>query len=316
MMRAARLYGVGDIRLTDEPAPVPAQDETLVRITSVGLCGSDLHWYTEGGIGDAVLKEPLAVGHEFAGVTSDGVRVAIDPAIPCENCASCLSGWGNLCPSVRFAGHGSLDGALRQVIAWPTRLLHPLPDALSDDEGAMLEPLGVALHAFDLGHVHLGARVAVIGCGPIGLLLVQLAVRSGASAVMACDPILHRLEAARAHGATTDAIEADVVFEVAGTDAAVHTALATARPGARVVLVGIPEEDSTTFQASLARRKGLTLAMSRRMHNTYPRAISLVSEGHIDLKSLVTSRYPLAHAAEAFTTAAARTGLKVVIDLT
>ncbi|GES14123.1 sorbitol dehydrogenase [Acrocarpospora macrocephala] len=292
---------------------------TLVRVTAVGLCGSDLHWYAEGGIGDATITTPLVVGHEFAGVIEGGPahgrRVAVDPAIPCETCTSCRSGYRNLCPYIRFAGHDRLDGGLQEMIAWPTELLHALPDGVSDSDGAMLEPLGVALHAFDLGHLHLGGTVAVVGCGPIGLLLIQLARLAGASTIIAVEPLPHRAEAARRFGAVPpENAQADVVFEVAGNDAAVDTALELARPGGRVVLVGIPDEDRTSFRASLARRKGLTLALVRRMNDVYPRAIRLVEEGKIDVSSLVTARYPLTETPAAFIAATRRQGLKIVIE--
>ncbi|ETK37214.1 zinc-binding dehydrogenase [Microbispora sp. ATCC PTA-5024] len=332
-MTAARLHGVQDLRLHHEPTPVPGPGESLVRVTAVGLCGSDLHWYTEGGIGDATLRRPLVVGHEFAGVIEGGpragTRVAVDPAIPCGVCATCRTGWHNLCPDVRFAGHGMLDGALRELMAWPDDLLHPLPDALSDADGAMLEPLGVALHAADLGHLKLGAPVAVIGCGPIGLLLVQLARLAGASTVVAVDPLPHRREAALRLGAdhaltpgnaTPEVWEelagpgAEVAFEAAGNDDAVLTSLAAARPGGRVVLAGIPDDDRTSFPASLARRKGLTLALVRRMNATYPRAARLVESGRIDVSSLVTERFPLSRAEQAFAAAVSRRGLKVVVE--
>jgi L-iditol 2-dehydrogenase len=332
-MRVARLHGIGDVRLADEPAPTPGPRQSLVRVTAVGLCGSDLHWYAEAGIGDARLAAPLVVGHEFAGVIEDGPRrgqrVAVDPAIPCERCATCRTGDRNLCPTVTFAGHGGLDGALREYLAWPTALLHPLPETLSDADGAMLEPLGVAIHALDLGHLRLGASVAVIGCGPIGLLLIQAARAAGAGTVLAADPLPHRRAAAARLGADTvldptaeDLTEAlrdaadggvDVAFEIAGTDAAVHLAMTAARPGARVVLAGIPDADRTTFQASLARRKGLSLVLARRMNDVYPRAIDLVRRGRVDVASLVSHRYPLDGIADAFRTAAARDGLKVIV---
>ena len=325
---AARLHGSGDIRVADEPLPVPDAGQRLVRVTAVGLCGSDLHWFTEGGIGDARLERPLVVGHEAAGVIEGGPdhgrRVAIDPAVPCERCDTCRSGRRNLCPAVRFAGHGLVDGALREFLTWPADLLHPVPDSLSDVDAAMLEPLGVAVHALDLAHLRVGGSVAVVGCGPIGLLLVQLARSAGAGTIVATDPLDHRVEAARRYGAdvahrsgTADGlrgVDADVVFEVAGNDAAVEAALTAARPGARVVLVGIPDEDRTSFPASIARRKGLTLALSRRMNDVYPRALRLVEQGRIDVASLVTHRFPLRRVADAFGTAVARDGLKVVVE--
>lgn len=332
-MRAARLHAVGDLRLTDEPVPVPGPGEDLVRVTAVGICGSDLHWWGEGGIGDATLSCPLVLGHEAAGVLADGPRrgqrVAIDPAIPDGTCRPCRDGYRNLCLHIRFAGHGSQDGAMREFLTWPSELLHPLPDALSDADGAILEPLGVAIHALDLGHLRLAGTAAVVGCGPIGLLLIQLLLVAGATSVTAFEPLPHRRAAAEALGATVadPAVAADpaalaeltgggvdVGFELAGNDDAVQLAMAAVRPGGRVVLGGIPGDDSTTFRASTARRKGLTIAMVRRMNEVYPRAISLAAAQRLDLAALVTARYPLEKAAEALSIATARTGLKVIVE--
>jgi L-iditol 2-dehydrogenase len=336
-MRVARLHGVGDIRLTEEPVPEVPAEHSLVRVTAVGLCGSDLHWYAEGGIGDARLGNPLVIGHEFAGVIEGGPRagepVALDPAIPCGICELCQEGHRNLCVRIRFAGHGTHDGALREFVAWPTALLHSLPAGLTTTDGAILEPLGVAIHAVDLAHLRVGASVGVFGCGPIGLLLLQVARAAGAATIVAVDPLRHRLEAARRLGAdlalTPDEVGdpgtlaeraggnrygTHVAFEVAGTDDAVALAVNAARPGARVVLVGIPAEDRTSFPAGHARRKGLTILMSRRMKEVYPRAIDLVRSGRIDVRSVVSAAFPLAEVDKAFEVAVARTGLKVVVE--
>jgi len=332
-MRAARLHAVGDLRVADEPVPVPEPASSLVRVTAVGICGSDLHWWTEAGIGDAVLRRPLVLGHEAAGVIADGPRrgerVAIDPAIPDGTCRPCRDGYRNLCVNIRFAGHGRQDGALREYLAWPSEQLHPLPEALSDADGAVLEPLGVAIHALDLGHLRLGGTAAVVGCGPIGLLLCELLQVAGAASVTAFEPLPHRRAAAVGLGVTVadPAVAADpaalagltgggvdVAFEIAGTDEAVQLAMAAARPGGRVVLGGIPGDDTTTFRASTARRKGLTIALVRRMNEVYPRAINLVAAQRVDVTTLVTARYPLEKAAEAFSNAAARTGLKVIVE--
>jgi len=324
----ARLHGTGDIRVAGEPVRDPGPGESLVRVEAVGLCGSDLHWYEEGGIGDARLESPLVIGHEFAGVVEggplDGRRVAVDPALHCGDCARCLEGHPNLCANVVFAGHADCDGGLRQYLSWPTEALHPLPDSMDGSAGAMLEPLGVAIHSFDLGHVRLGADVAVVGCGPIGLLLIQVVRAAGARVVLAVDPLEHRRAAAQVAGAelvvapeeVPPEVAVDVAFEVAGNDAAVDIAMRAARAGARVVLLGIPSDDRTTFSAALARRRGLTIVMVRRMGAVYPRAIRLVEQGLVDVAGLVTHRYPLTRVDQAFTTAAARDGLKVVVEPT
>jgi L-iditol 2-dehydrogenase len=324
-MRAARLHAAGEIRLADEPLPAAEPGTSLVRVTAVGICGSDLHWWTESGIGDARLGRPLVLGHENAGVVAagrrGGERVAIDPAIACENCRQCRDGYRNLCPQVRFAGHGEVDGGMREFIRWPTALLHPLPDRLTNDDGALLEPLGVAAHTLDLGHLRLGAAAAVVGCGPIGLLVIALLRSAGASQVIAFDPLPHRRQAATRLGADLAlepaaeiAGEVDVAFEVAGNDEAVRLAVRAVRPGGRVVLAGIPGTDEIGFPASVARRKGLTIAMVRRMNDAYPRAIRLAQSGRIDLATLVTHHFPLTEAAQAMQTAARREGLKVIVE--
>lgn len=334
-MRAARLHGTGDLRVEDAPEPEPGPGESLVRVTAVGLCGSDLHWFTDGGIGDAQLDRPLVLGHEMAGVVQggplDGRLVAVDPAWPCGRCERCLAGDRNLCLAIRFAGHGENDGGLRELVAWPDHLLHPVPESLTGADAAVLEPLGVALHAHDLARPRAGDTVAVVGCGPIGLLLVQLAALTGAARVVAVEPLAHRREAAAAMGADVvvdpgapDASEqvaeatqgrgVDVALEVAGNDPAVALAVRAVRPGGQVVLAGIPTEDTTSFPASVARRKGLTLTLSRRMKEMYPRTIRLVASGAVDVRSVVSHAYGLGQVDEAFRVAEQRSGLKVVVD--
>lgn len=332
MPLVARLHAVGDLRVEEAAPPsAPVEGWTTVEVTSVGICGSDLHWYAEGGIGETTLAHPVVPGHEFAGVAIDGPlagrRVAVDPAIPCGTCESCRAGHGNLCPDVRFAGHGTLDGALQERLVWPTHLLHPLPDSLSDDAGALLEPLGVAIHALGLSHARLGDDVLVVGAGPIGVLAAAVARRSGARRVLVSEPLEHRCATAVRYGAdhawapadTPDGVRAvtggrgvDVVVELAGTDEAIATGVQCARPGARIALGGVPAEHLSSFPAAAARRKGLTFAMVRRMHDTYGRAIALATSG-IDLDPLVTGRFGLDQAADAFTSAAARRGDKTVI---
>jgi L-iditol 2-dehydrogenase len=329
-MKSVRLHGVGDLQVHEEPAPVAGAGEKLIRVKAVGLCGSDLHWFSQAGIGDARLERPLVLGHEFSAVTEAGQRVAVDPAIPCEECEFCRAGHPNLCPTVRFAGHGAVDGALREWIAWPTRLLYPLPAALSDSDGAMLEPLGVALHAVDLGKLRPGMTVGVFGCGPIGLLALQMARLAGAAEIYATDLYPHRLEAARSMGATavfqaggeeaaqilaaTQGRGVDVAFEAAGENPAVEAAVNTAKPCGRVVLIGIPSDDRVSFSASIARRKGLTIAMVRRMKLTYPRAIDLVAKGLVDVRSVVTHTFPLSAFSQAFEVAVKREGIKIILE--
>jgi L-iditol 2-dehydrogenase len=333
-MIAARLHGVGDLRVADEPGPgEPPPGWSVLAVTSVGICGSDLHWFTDGGIGENRIERPVVPGHEFAAIALTGPhagrRVAVDPAIPCQSCEMCRARYHNLCPTVQFAGHGTLDGALQEQLVWPDHLLFPLPDELSDDAGALLEPLGVAIHAVGLGHVRPGSEVLVVGAGPVGVLAAQVARQSGAARVFVVEPLEHRRVTALRSGAdgvwspeegadavldSTDGRGVDVAIEMAGNDTAIATAVTAARPGGRVVLGGIPSEASSAFPAAIARRKGLTFSMVRRMNGTYPRAIELASTA-IDLDLLVTAHHPLTDAAKAFTAAAERHGDKVVVTV-
>jgi len=311
---------------------VAGEGQRLVHVKSVGVCGSDLHWFSGGEIGDAKLERPLVLGHEFAGELEDGQRVAIDPAISCGHCEFCQHGHPNLCSSIIFAGYGTQDGSLREYLEWNDKCLFPLPDSLTFEDGAMLEPLGVAIHAVDLAHLKTGMTVGVFGCGPIGLLIIQMAKLAGAANIIATDKLLHRVEAAKALGADhaflagdnseVDEIRAatkgrgvDVAFEAAGVQETVDVSVAAVLNGGKVMLVGIPDDERISFSASATRRKGLTIKLVRRMKYTYPRAIELVSKGLVDVRSIVTHRFSLEQAEEAFRVAERRDGLKIMIEV-
>jgi L-iditol 2-dehydrogenase len=328
-VKVLRLHAAGDLRIEEAAWPVAAPGEELVTISAVGLCGSDRHWYLEGGIGDSTLTRPLVLGHEVVGVVEEGrrrgLRVALDPADPCQRCDLCLAGLGHLCPDMRFAGHGVADGGLREAMAWPSRLLHPLPDTIADADATLLEPLGIVLHAIELGAVRRGLSAGVFGCGPIGLLLVQVLRAMGCAPILATDVMAHRLEAARLMGATvtppgespatSEPSAVDVAFEAAGDDSAVANAVARVRHGGRVMLIGIPGDDHTTFPAATARRKELSLQLCRRMTAAdLPRAIGLVEAGRVDLGTLVSERHALGAARVAFDGLVERRGIKIVIE--
>lgn len=326
-MRAARLHGIRDMRLDDVRAPEPGPGEALIRVRAVGVCGSDVHYYVDGRIGSDIAPFPYILGHEFAGEIAAlgpqadgppvGTRVAVDPAMPCNRCEVCLDGKPNCCPNVRFPASPPVQGALCEWVAHPAHLCVPLPAGLSLCEGAMLEPLGVAIHAVTLGKLRPGDTVAVLGAGPIGLLTLQLALSSGAHAVYVSEPISERRTLAASLGATavcdttiTDPAEwlmeqsdgrgVDVALEAAWGAEAVGQAVQMARPGGRVVLVGIPREDVTAFPSGIARRKGLTLLVARRMPPVASRAIALVECGAVDVGRLISHRFPLERAGEAF----------------
>ena len=178
----------GRARTRTEPGPL----DRRVAVTSVGLCGSDLHWFEEGTIGDARLDHPLVLGHEFCGRLDDGQLVVADPAIPCGTCGPCTSGDAHLCLTLSFAGHGTTDGGLRSSLSWPARLLRALPESIDIETGALLEPLGVALHAVDLAAIQPGERALVVGCGPIGLLIIRVLRCVGVRQILASEPLPHQ----------------------------------------------------------------------------------------------------------------------------
>ncbi|MFH1008916.1 MAG: NAD(P)-dependent alcohol dehydrogenase [Candidatus Latescibacterota bacterium] len=325
-MKCVKLHRAGDLRVAEIPRPEPAAGEVLVRITAVGVCGSDVHYFKDGRIGDTPVESPLILGHEPAGVieaVGEGVtrvkagdRVAVDPALPCGVCEWCIEGNANLCPNVRFFGTPPTDGAFREFLTHPAHAVFKLPDSLSFEEGAMLEPFGVAIHAVDLGKVRAADTVAILGAGSIGLSVLQMARLSGAAGVFVTDLIESRLDLARrlgadvAIGAEDDPVRrilqrtggrgVDVVFEAAGAMETPQQAIELLKPGGTLVLIGICPEDRIPLRASAARRKGVTIRMSRRMKHVIPRAIRLAERNMVDLKCLVTHRYPLERIAEAF----------------
>jgi L-iditol 2-dehydrogenase len=323
-MRAAYIHGIRDIRLGEKPLPVPAGDEVLLRVSAVGVCGSDLHYFKEGAIGHARLTQPFIAGHEFAArVVEDhpalglrsGQLVAVDPAKPCGQCEWCQRGHVNLCPDVQFLGSPPhTHGAMTEYIVVAPSQIHPVPDHFTPVQAVMLEPLGVAIHAMDLaGTKKLFETVAIIGCGPIGLCLLQLARRLCKKAIYAIDPINYRTEKARQLGADdvsadhaaiaewTHGRGVDLVLEASHSPEGFQIAAQSARIGGRVVLVGIPDGDQySPLSASLLRRKGLDIRMSRRMGHVYDRAIQLVAQGIVDVDCLVTHRFDLQQAVEAF----------------
>ncbi len=335
-MQVARVHGAGDLRLHDEPMPAPRPGETLVRVSVVGVCGSDVHWWKEGAIGSNRIVDPLILGHECAGViesgTRKGERVAIDPACSCGKCEFCLEGNPHICSAIRFAGHAPVDGALREYIAWPDHCLITLPGSISETEAAMLEPLGVALYSVDCAPVKPGMSVGVFGCGVIGLSVIQVAREAGATSIFATElpSLAHRIRSARSFGATVfearGGLEAeeilgataergvDVAFEAAGDPEAVEAAVAAVKPGGCLILIGLPSEDRIAFTASVARRKDLTIRVQHRMKNTYPRTIELVKNRRVKIDSLVTHHFPLTDVEQAFACAAKREGIKVVVD--
>ncbi|MBZ5497472.1 MAG: alcohol dehydrogenase catalytic domain-containing protein [Acidobacteriia bacterium] len=331
-MLAARLHGPSDLRLEEVPHPgPPGRGEVLLRVRTTALCGSDLHSYRDARIGDTGVKAPLILGHEFSGVVEaagadsldgnfapirPGTRVAVDPAQPCGRCALCQKGHPNLCCRLHFCGNYPDDGSLCEWMLMPGRSCFPVPETIDDVAAALLEPVGVAIHAADLARIRAASSAAILGAGPIGLLILQVAKLAGADPIFVTDRLPWRLELARKIGGVpinfeledstrlilklTGGLGVDTAIEAAWGEESVAQAAEIARPGGRIVLVGIPSDDTLAMKHSTARRKGLTILLSRRMKHVYPRALRLVEHGRVDVRGLVSHRFPLRQAADAF----------------
>jgi len=348
-MTAARLHGPKDLRVEQLPHPgQPGPGEALLRVTAVGICGSDLHSYKAGAIGDNIMKGPFILGHEFAAVVEavgpkaiggdfkplqPGMRVAVEPAQPCWTCEMCEQGHPNLCYNMHFCGAYPDDGCLCQWMCMPARSCFPIAESIDNASGALLEPLGVAIHTLDLAKIRVGDSVAILGAGAIGLSILKLAKLAGADPVFVTDKFPWRLDLAGKMGAVafncddsdpvqsvmeaTNSRGVDVAIEAAWSDHSVQQSAAMARLGGRLVIVGISDDDELVFNHSTARRKGLTIRLARRMKHTYPRAIELVERGAVTLSDMVSHRFPLEQTPEAFALNAeyADQMVKVIIDV-
>jgi L-iditol 2-dehydrogenase len=326
VMRAMRLVKARTFEVFQDPKPALAKGEALLRVQAIGICGSDIHSVTHMKIGSIILDKPFVLGHEFSAIVEEvgegvdpgwvGKLVAVDPCISCEECEHCIEGNPNLCAHTLFTGTFPYEGAMRDYIVHPASLLHELPEGFSTIDGAMLEPAGIALHSVNLGHVRAGDRVAIFGCGPIGLLTMQIARAAGASEIIAVEPLGYRREWAEKFGADlvldsdgqqienildrTGGRGVDVAFEAAGQVEPVSDAVEVARPGGRVVVIGIPPENEVSFREATARTKGLSVYFVRRMKHTYDRTIAMVRNGQLDIRSLVTHHFPFEAAAEGY----------------
>ncbi len=321
MSQALYLRGPRDARVAPFNLREGRPDEVLIDVAAVGLCGSDLHYYKDGGIGAAKIREPFVPGHEFGGrLVEDlpalglarGTLVAVDPNKACGHCDWCHEGHFNLCPNVAFIGAPPVDGAMTAKLWVPTSQIVQLPATMDALAAVMLEPLGVAIHAVDLAKPRLLERVVVLGAGPIGLLILQVLKVAGAGEVCVVEPLAHRREMAARLGAAevaatvaevsawTDGKGFPLVVEATNNPLGFRDAVLSARIGGRIVLVGIPDGDTYTLPAAEARRRALKIKFARRMGEVYPRAIDLVASGRVDVSTLVTHRVDLAATPDVF----------------
>lgn len=330
--QAAVLHSVGDVRLEERDVPEPGPREVLIRVAAVGVCGSDIHYYEHGRIADFVVESPLVLGHEASGVVvaagpgatlTPGTRVAMEPGVPCGHCRQCRTGRYNLCPDVRFFATPPIDGTFAEYVVLHEAFTHPVPDTLSDEAAALIEPLSVAVWANRKARVEPGMSVLVSGAGPIGLLCLQVARARGAARVVATDVSEHRLAVARRLGAETVNVrerepssviaDADVLLECSGSAEAIATGIRCVAPAGAVVLVGMGEP-TQPLPVDAIQQNELWVTGTFRYAHAYPAAIALAASGTIELDGLVTARYGLADA-EAALLASRRdpTALKVIV---
>ncbi|MBS7624807.1 NAD(P)-dependent alcohol dehydrogenase [Candidatus Bathyarchaeota archaeon] len=325
-MRAAVLYKPFDMRVEEVEPPQIGAKEVLVKVKRVGICGSDVHFYCHGKIGAFVVDRPIILGHECSGEVvkvgedvkgvSVGERVVIEPGFTCGICEHCRSGRYNLCPSVRFYGAPPYNGAFAEYVSAPAENVYPMPENMTYEEGAMIEPLAVGLMAAKRGNISVHDSVAVFGAGPIGLLALQASKSHGAIETYAIDVIEYRLEYASRMGAEfainaskedpvrrvmelTNNKGVDVVIEASGSPKALQQALDVVKPGGRVVLVGYPLTEVPIF-IDIILMKELDIRGVHRYANVFPTAIRLVSSGKVDVKSLVTHVFPLERILDGF----------------
>lgn len=316
IMKVAVMNGIGKMGFVEREVPQPADNEVLVKLEYVGICGSDMHYYETGRIGDYVVEPPFVLGHEPGGVVVEvgkdvkhlkvGDRVALEPGKTCGHCEFCKEGKYNLCPDVVFFATPPVDGVFQEYVAHEAALCFKLPDNVDTMEGALIEPLAVGFHAANQGGAHAGQTAVVFGAGCIGLVSMMALKAEGVSKVYVVDIMQKRLDKAMELGATevinsmdtdvmaeiarlTEGKGADLIIETAGMEITTRQAIRIAKKGATIVLVGYSKTGEMTLPMSLALDKELTFKTVFRYRHIYPMAIEAVASGKVNLKGIVSN---------------------------
>lgn len=319
-MRVAIMEGIGKMGFTQRPIPTPKEDEVLVKLEYVGICGSDMHYYETGAIGDFVVEPPFVLGHEPGGTVVEvgskvthlkvGDRVALEPGKTCGHCRYCREGKYNLCPDVVFFATPPVDGVFQEYVAHEADLCFKLPDNVSTLEGALIEPLAVGFHAAIQGDAHLGQKAVVMGAGCIGLVSLMALKARGVQDVYVVDVMDKRLDKALELGATavingkkedvvarlnqlTGGLGTDLAIDTAGSEFTVRQAIMAAAKGSTIVLVGYSRTGEMNMPTDFILNKELTLKSVFRYRHIYPIAIEAVASGKVNLKGIVSNIFPL-----------------------
>jgi len=343
-MEALVIHSPGDLRVEDFPTPAVAAGQVRVRIRTGGICGSDLHYYQHGGFGAIRIQQPMVLGHEVAGVLEEvspevkhltaGDRIAVNPSHACGQCRFCAMGLQNHCQDMRYFGSAMrmphVQGAFRQEMVVDAAQAFKLAEGVSDAEGAMAEPLAVALHAVNRAGPLLGRKVLITGCGPIGAMLLIAARRAGATQIVVTDVVAQPLRKAISIGAD-DAINVaespealakyamdkgqfDVLFEASGNERALRAGFDVVRPRGVVVMVGLSSAE-LTLPFNMVVAKEFDLRGTFRFHEEFGVAVDLINKGLVDLKPLISATLPYRDAGRAFALAADRSqSMKVILN--
>lgn len=308
------------MHLERRPVPEPGPDEVQIAVKSVGICGSDIHYYEHGRIGSFIVEQPLVLGHEASGVITKvgtnvtdkevGMRVAMEPGVPCKACAQCRAGNYNLCPDVIFFATPPVDGTFAEYITLDAAFAHPVPDHVSFDAAALMEPLSVGIWANRKAGTQPGSRVLITGAGPIGIVNAMVAKASGAAHITVTDTNDDRLATARALGFTTvnpttqdmnHAAGFDILIECSGAPAAITQGIRALGPAGTAILVGMAPSSTIEVPIDAIQSKEIWLTGTFRYANTYPTAVELVASGAVDLDQLVSKVFTLDEAEQALT---------------
>ena len=309
-----------------DPGP-PGEGQLLLKVETVGVCGSDIHYYNIGRIGEQVVEYPFTVGHECAATVIEagektegfkpGDRVAVDPAMPCYECDQCLAGREHTCRNLKFLGcPGQAEGCLSEMIIMPAKSCFRIPGNISFEEAAFAEPLSIGYYAVQLSQIRKGDNIAVLGAGPIGDGVLISAKEVGAGSIYVTDKIDARLDIATKLGAKTvynvnrcDAVKEissreqdllDIVYECCGQQEAFDQAIELLKPGGKLLIVGIPEFERWSFEADRARRKEISIIHVRRQNECIQPALDFISAGKVDTERMITHRFPFEKSKEAF----------------
>jgi L-iditol 2-dehydrogenase len=327
-MKKAILTGINSIEIIEVEKPqIQLPDQVLIRMVTVGVCGSDIHYYATGRIGSQVVKYPFTVGHEGAGVVEaigeavtivkPGDRIAVEPSVACGHCDQCLAGRENTCRNNLFLGcPGQIEGNLAEYLVFPESQCLLLDDDQSIDDGATLEPLAIGLYAVKQAALTGKEKIGILGFGPIGMSVLQMATARGIQDIFVSEKIVARADMARKNGAKwlanplNENVEAkliesvpgllDVVFECCGQQETMDNAVEMLKPGGKLMLIGIPEFDRWTFKADLARRKEISIIHIRRQNACTHETLDLLSKKKVDGSAMISHRFKLDEVAKAF----------------